>query len=75
MGIVVLYLLLVTTVVRSFKHQETAVYAYYLMSVMAPQYIWFWVFEGVKAFNIRSSFIDKAVYFENLITFMQKRML
>jgi hypothetical protein len=52
MGIVVLYLLLVTTVVRSFKHQQTAVYAYYLMSVMAPQYIWFWVFDGVQAFKV-----------------------
>lgn len=52
MGIVVLYLLLVITVVRSFKYQQTAVYAYYLMSVMAPQYIWFWVFEGIKAFKV-----------------------
>jgi O-antigen ligase len=52
MGIVVLYLLLLTTVVRSFKYQETAVYAYFLMSIMAPQYIWFWVFDGVSAFKI-----------------------
>ena len=52
MGIIVLYLLLVTTVVRSFKYQQTAVYAYYLMSIMAPQFIWFWVFEGVMAFTI-----------------------
>jgi hypothetical protein len=52
MGIVVLYLLLVTTVVRSFKYQQTAVYAYYLMSVMAPQFIWFWIFDGVRAFTI-----------------------
>jgi O-antigen ligase len=52
MGIVVLYLLLVTTVVRSFKYQETAVYAYFLMSVMAPQFIWFWIFEGIPAFTI-----------------------
>ena len=52
MGIVVLYLLLITTVVRSFKYQQTAVYAYYLMSVMAPQFIWFWIFDGVRAFTI-----------------------
>jgi O-antigen ligase len=52
LGLIVLYLLLITTVVRSFKYQQTAVYAYYLMSVMAPQYIWFWVFEGVRAFTI-----------------------
>ncbi|MFT6902573.1 MAG: O-antigen ligase [Colwellia sp.] len=52
MGIIVLYLLLVTTVVRSFKYQQTAVYAYYLMSIMAPQFIWFWVFDGVSAFTI-----------------------
>ena len=52
MGIVLLYLLLVTTVVRSFKYRETAVYAYFLMSIMAPQFIWFWVFDGVRAFKI-----------------------
>ena len=52
MGIVLLYLLLVTTVVRSFKYRETAVYAYFLMSIMAPQFIWFWVFDGVRAFTI-----------------------
>lgn len=52
MGIVLLYVLLLTTVIRSLKHQQTAVYAYYLMSVMAPQYIWFWVFDGVRAFTV-----------------------
>jgi len=52
MGVVILYLLLMTTVIRSFKHQETSVYAYYLMSIMAPQYIWFWIFEGIPAFTI-----------------------
>jgi hypothetical protein len=52
MGIVILYLLLVTTVIRSFKYQETAVYAYFLMSIMAPQFIWFWIFDGVQAFKI-----------------------
>jgi O-antigen ligase len=52
LGIIVLYLLLVTTVVRSFKYQQTAVYAYYLMSIMAPQFIWFWVFDGVRAFTV-----------------------
>jgi O-antigen ligase len=52
MGIVVLYLLLIITVVRSFKYQETAVYAYFLMSIMAPQYIWFWIFDGISAFTI-----------------------
>jgi O-antigen ligase len=52
MGIVILYLLLLTTVIRSFKYQETAVYAYFLMSIMAPQFIWFWIFDGVQAFKI-----------------------
>ena len=52
MGIVVLYLLLVTTVVRSFKYPQTGVYAYFLMSIMAPQFIWFWIFDGVRAFTI-----------------------
>lgn len=52
MGLVILYLLLVATVLRSIKYQETAVYAYYLMSVMAPQFIWFWVFDGIPAFTI-----------------------
>jgi len=66
MGIVVLYLLLVTTVVRSFKHQQTAVYAYYLMSVMAPQYIWFWVFEGVKAFKVAAGTAILVFMFQTL---------
>ena len=55
MGLIVLYLLLITTVVRSFKYQQTAVYAYYLMSIMAPQYIWFWVFGDVPAFTVAAS--------------------
>ncbi|PKG93002.1 O-antigen ligase [Paraglaciecola sp. MB-3u-78] len=52
MGTVLLYLLLIATVVRSFKYQETAVYAYFLMSIMAPQFIWFWIFEGIPAFTV-----------------------
>ena len=66
MGIVVLYLLLVTTVVRSFKHQQTAVYAYYLMSVMAPQFIWFWVFDGVKAFKVAAATAIAVFMFQTL---------
>jgi O-antigen ligase len=52
MGTIILYILLMLTIVRSFKYQQTAVYAYYLMSVMAPQYIWFWIFDGIPAFTI-----------------------
>lgn len=36
----------------AFRQPAVGVFAYYLMSIMGPQYIWFWVFDGVPAFSI-----------------------
>ncbi|KXI28508.1 O-antigen ligase family protein [Paraglaciecola hydrolytica] len=66
MGVVILYFLLITTVVRSFKYQQTSVYAYYLMSIMAPQFIWFWIFEGIPAFTIAAGTAIAVFLFQSL---------
>lgn len=52
MGKALLILLLGGTIIAAFRRPQVSVYAYYLMSIMAPQFIWPWVFEGIPAFSI-----------------------
>jgi hypothetical protein len=42
----------VVTSIAALKHPQVGVFAYSIMSIMAPQYIWPWVFEGIPAFTI-----------------------
>lgn len=52
MGYYLLILLLIGTVLYSFKRPDIGVFAYFLMSIMAPQFIWPWVFDAIPAFSI-----------------------
>jgi O-antigen ligase len=42
----------VGTSIAALKYPQVGVFAYSIMSIMAPQYIWPWVFEGIPAFTI-----------------------
>lgn len=52
MGFVLLITLLFFTSTLALFRPHVGVFAYAIMSIMAPQYIWFWVFDGIPAFNI-----------------------
>lgn len=52
MGYAILLILLAATAVGALRKPAIGAYAYFLMSIMAPQSIWFWVFEGIPAFSM-----------------------
>lgn len=52
MGVGILICLLFLTSVVAISKPQVGAYAYIIMSIMAPQYIWPWIFEGIPAFTI-----------------------
>lgn len=52
MGFALLLILLVSTSILALYRPYIGAFAYIIMSIMAPQYLWPWVFDGVPAFTI-----------------------
>ena len=52
LGFILLIVLLIVTSILALFRPQLGVFAYVIMSIMAPQYIWPWVFDGVPAFTI-----------------------
>lgn len=57
MGKALLVVILVLVIIFSFKRPYVGVCAYYLMSILAPQFIWPWAFEGIPVFQILAGLV------------------
>jgi len=47
-----LYLIILATIISSLSRPWIGVCAYYLLSIMAPQNIWRWIFESTRVVNV-----------------------
>lgn len=52
MGFYLLILAITVTSFTALAKPHIGVFAYYLMSIMAPQFLWPWIFAGVPAFKV-----------------------
>lgn len=48
MGKIILIFIIIITVSASFVRPWIGILAYYLLALLGPQYIWWWVFEGLR---------------------------
>ncbi|WDP90756.1 MAG: O-antigen ligase family protein [Desulfobacter sp.] len=62
MGKLLLLITLVFTALKAILHPWAGIVAYYLLSFLGPQYIWYWNFEGLRVTLITSIFTMIGVF-------------